>query len=492
MIKTIDYWLLGSYLALIVLIALFSAKDEKKSLDNFFLASRKLTIPALVATLTTTWYGNILGSSELAFNSGLANLLVQGAFWYVAALLFMVFLAPKINVQNLYTFPSLIASRFDNKAGILAAVINLIMNNAAPYILSLGLIVCFFFPISRDFGILAAAAFPMLYTLRGSFQTVILTDIVQFFFMYLGPAMLLTYLFQEFGGIEFLEAKLDPTLLQINGNLSQAEIIAWSLLALWTLVDPNFYQRALSAVNAKSLRWSIFISVIFWFIFDIMITALALYAKALQPMSDPKFALVDLAQNYLPEGALAIFLLAILSILMSTIDSLIFTSGSIFAFDIYLRIKNSVFKSSSVQLRSDAPKVSLTIQKSYQNRHRTELLVTSRIGIVIFTVLAAYIALRSASIIGLLYLLGSLGVGTLLIPSLIALFIKRTWYHSRVAAFYIMSCSFLSSAFWVYYNEVQLGLDGYLYDIEPIFVGLSLSFVLFVLDMLRVRLSLGK
>ena len=195
MIKTIDYWLLGSYLALIVLIALFSAKDEKKSLDNFFLASRKLTIPALVATLTTTWYGNILGSSELAFNSGLANLLVQGAFWYVAALLFMVFLAPKINVQNLYTFPSLIASRFDNKAGILAAVINLIMNNAAPYILSLGLIVCFFFPISRDFGILAAAAFPMLYTLRGSFQTVILTDIVQFFFMYLGPAMLLTYLF---------------------------------------------------------------------------------------------------------------------------------------------------------------------------------------------------------------------------------------------------------------------------------------------------------
>ncbi|NQY80731.1 MAG: sodium:solute symporter family protein [Candidatus Caenarcaniphilales bacterium] len=472
-----------------LLIALFSTKDEKKNLDNFFLAGRKLTIPALVASLTTTWYGSVIGSAELAFNSGFANLLVQGFFWYAAALLFMIFLAPKINLQTVFTLPSIIANRFDDKAAILAALINLVMNNIAPYVLSLGLICSYFFHVEKEVAILVATAIPLLYTFRGSFQTVILTDIIQFFFMYLGPALLLNILYTKYGGVEFIQSKIDPELLQLNGNLDQMQIIAWGLLAAWTLVDPNFYQRSLAAVNSKSLRWSIFISIIFWFIFDMLITVIALYAKAIMPLSDAKFSLLDIAQSELGVGTLGVFIVAILSIIMSTIDSLLFNSGSIFAFDIYNRVKNSLFKSSAVQLRSEAPKVSLTIQNSYNNKHKTELLITSRLGILLSAAAGIYIAIKSESIIELLYLLGSLGVGSLLMPCLIALFVKRTWYHSRASAFYIMLTSFLSSLTWVYFNKIYLNLEEYMFDIEPIFVGLGISFTLFFIDILRVLIT---
>lgn len=489
MINTFDSWIIGSYLALVLLISLFSTKDEKKNLDNFFLAGRKLSIPALVASLTTTWYGNVLGSSELAFNSGFANLLVQGFFWYAAALLFMIFLAPKINPQQVFTLPSIIANRFDNKAAILAAFINLIMNNIAPYVLSLGLICSFFFPIERELAIIAATAIPLLYTIRGSFQTVILTDLIQFFFMYLGPALLLNILYTKYGGLEFIQSKIDPELLQLNGNLGQMQIIAWGLLAAWTLVDPSFYQRSLAAVNSKSLRWSIFISIIFWFVFDMMITAIALYAKAIMPLSDAKFSLLDIAQSEIGIGALGLFIVAILSIIMSTIDSLLFNSGSIFAFDIYNRIKNYLFKGSAVKVFVEAPKVSLTIQNSYNNKHKTELLITSRLGILLSAILGVYIAIKSESIIEPLYLLGSLGVGSLLMPCIIALLLKRSWYHSRASAFYIMLVSFCSSIAWVYYNKVYLNLEEYMFNIEPIFVGLGLSSLLFFIDILRVQIT---
>ena len=48
-----------------------------------------------------------------------------------------------------------------------------------------------------------------------------------------------------------------------------------------------------------------------------------------------------------------------------------------------------------------------------------------------------------------------------------------------------MLISFLSSLGWVYYNKYHLNLEEYLFDIEPIFVGLSVSFTLFFIDILK-------
>ena len=80
------------------------------------------------------------------------------------------------------------------------------MNSVAPYVLSLGLICSYFFPFEKDIAILIALAIPLLlHTLRGTFQTVVLTDIIQFFFMYLGPVILLNFLFSKYGGFEFFK-----------------------------------------------------------------------------------------------------------------------------------------------------------------------------------------------------------------------------------------------------------------------------------------------
>jgi solute:Na+ symporter, SSS family len=485
MIDQIDYWIIASYIALVMFIGIFNSRDEKKSLENFFLASRKLTIPVLVASLTTTWYGNILGSSEMAFKNGFGYFLTQGIFWYAAAFIFLIFLAPKLSRLSLYTLPELIAKRFDDRAGVVAGFINLIMLNIAPYLLSLGLIISYIFHIDKTTAILIGAAIPLIYTIRGSFQTVILTDVVQFVLMFLGPAVLLKFVFDQHGGIDFLQAKLDPSLFKLSGYMSFNEIISWGIIALWTLVDPNFYQRSFAAKTQKSLQWSIFLSIICWIIFDIMITALGLYARALDPNTDPSFSILALAQNHLGKGFLGLFIVAFTSIIMSTIDSLSFTSGMTFSLDIVGRIKNS-FKSRAIQLRKDAPKLSLTVKSSTLDRPREETILFTRIGVFLFTAIGTVIAIYSESIIGLIYTMGSLGVASLLIPCLVALFIKRTVYHSRNIAFYAMLSSFATSLAWISFNKIFLDIDTYLFDIQPIFIGLGVSVLCFVIDGVRI------
>ena len=82
--------------------------------------------------------------------------------------------------------------------------------------------------------------------------------------------------------------------------------------------------------------------------------------------------------------------------------------------------------------------------------------------------------------------MGSLGVASLLIPCLVALFIKRTVYHSRNIAFYAMLSSFATSLAWISFNKIFLDIDTYLFDIQPIFIGLGVSVLCFVIDGVRI------
>ena len=94
----------------------------------------------------------------MAFKNGFGYFLTQGIFWYAAAFIFLILLAPKLSRLSLYTLPELIAKRFDDRAGVVAGFINLIMLNIAPYLLSLGLIISYIFHIDKTTAILIGAA----------------------------------------------------------------------------------------------------------------------------------------------------------------------------------------------------------------------------------------------------------------------------------------------------------------------------------------------
>ena len=135
-----------------------------------------------VATLVTTWYGNLLGVTEMAYKEGLVQWLTQGIFWYAAYVFFAFFIAKKIRESKLFTLPDQLEKFYDHKTAILGALINLIMLSPAAYILSMGLIFEIIFQIPLSQGLIIGSIITFIYTFRGGFKAVVVTDMLQFFF----------------------------------------------------------------------------------------------------------------------------------------------------------------------------------------------------------------------------------------------------------------------------------------------------------------------
>ena len=92
--NNIDQLLVLVYL-LIVLILGFLKRNNNNE-ENFIFAGRKLTIPSFVATLVVTWYGGILEVGRFSYKHGIVTWVIFGFTYYIAALLFSKYIAPKI------------------------------------------------------------------------------------------------------------------------------------------------------------------------------------------------------------------------------------------------------------------------------------------------------------------------------------------------------------------------------------------------------------
>ena len=73
-----------------------SKKEGKENLKDFVYSGRKVTTPALIATLVTTWYGGINEIGIEVIYNGVVTWIYFGLFYYIAALLYAYIIAPKI------------------------------------------------------------------------------------------------------------------------------------------------------------------------------------------------------------------------------------------------------------------------------------------------------------------------------------------------------------------------------------------------------------
>ena len=149
-----------------------------------------------------------------------------------------------------------------------------------------------------------------------------------------GVALVLILSISNFGGLEFLKSNLPETHFSLTGTNSIATTFIWGMIALSTLVDPNFYQRCFAAKSPKVAKKGILISTLIWAIFDICTTFGAMYARPSFPEAEAKTAYLTYAIQLLPEGLRGFFLAAILATILSTLDSYLFLSGATVSYDL--------------------------------------------------------------------------------------------------------------------------------------------------------------
>ena len=415
-ISTIDYVIIALYLSGMVGVGLWFAKKHT-DFDDFFLAGRSLTTPLLITTLISTYYGIdvLFGDSQLGFTDGVVAWFGYARPTYAFFLIAAFLLAQRLREENFKSLPDILDKYYGKKTRYVGAVTSFIYSLPALSLYGFGMLGDVILGWKPIVGMLVFGGIALVYTLTGGFWAVVLTDSIQFVMMCVVLAFAFPFAMNLIGGFDSMIDTLEPSYFDTMGDLSIWLIIIYASTGLSILVEPTFYQRIFAAKSYKSVRNALIIGVFIWGSYDWMITILAMSAKVgvlkglLPGDVAPDAALLTIMVAALPAGALGLFIAGVLSTEMSTLDSYCLVAGGNVAYDIY-----------KPALKPDATD--------------TELIKTTRYGILLSWFLGFAMAVSFEQMLGLWVFLASILISSTLAPILLGIYIPN--FRRPLAGFF--------------------------------------------------------
>ena len=427
-------------------------RRSDKDITSFLFAGRKLTLPALVATLVSTWYGGILEVGRFTYENGLVTWIIFGAFYYIAALFFIKWIAPQIIESNIPTIPELFLKSFGKVPALIAIACIILLTTPAPYLKILAALFKFAWDIPLFTALIIGSLLSIVYAFSGGFSSVVRTDKLQFILMFSGFIVLLYSAITQYGGISFLKDNTPQYAFSIPGNFSWTFIFVWGFIAFITFIDPGFYQRSFAGKSLTTVKKGIIISVGFWVIFDCMTVMCGLYALALIPVV--KFSpYLDLANLLLPPFAMGLFLVSLFAIVMSTVDSFTFISA--------------------FTLGRDLP---IILGYKFSD---DKLIQFTRVGMVFTAILSIILANYFQYAVDIWYMAGSFVVPALLIPLIAGLYKQKL--KDPILTLILPPLVAIS---WHLYGRMYPTIDGYpgyIWGLDPMYPGVLVSIMLYIL-----------
>ncbi len=455
------------YFLLILFIGFFLSRKEKNEKhlnekENFILAGRKLTLPFFIATLVATWYGNILGVGEFIYRSGISAWVCFAFPYYIAALIYALFFAKKIRSLSIYSIPEQFKNKYGAVAGMIASLFVLIISIPASYILMLGIMIKSLTGFNLLLSMIAGVLLSFIYLYYGGFKSDVLTNTAQFFLMYLGFTVIFVVGYNTFGSPLDIIDKLPENHKTLFGGFHWQHILAWYLIAFQTFVDPSFHQRCSAVNKPETAQKGILISILFWLVFDLLTLSIGLYGVAFLKDINPVSSYPILAEMILPSFWKGIFIVALLAVIMSTLESYFFISAVTIGNDILHPL---------IKGKSKLNTKSLT-----------------QIGLTFSAVSGIGLAYLIPSAIDLIFKTSSLAIPGLLFPMLISF--SRKYSLNQKSTVFVMLVPFLVSAVWFALQNIEwdnIQIKNLIYETEPMFIGIIFSIVLGLLFLKKTK-----
>ncbi|MEX1212186.1 MAG: sodium:solute symporter family protein [Balneolaceae bacterium] len=458
--QPIDWILFLFYFLLLLGLTLWRRKQQEDD-ETFMIGGRRLSLFAFVATLVSTWYGGILGVGEFSFQYGISQWIVMGLPYYLFAGLFATFLAGRIREHPAISLPEAIGQTYGESTGRWSTLLIFILVNPAPYLLMLATLFHYMTGGEGPFLLYATATafFSIVYVMVGGFNAVVRTDILQTLFMFAGFLVLLISAISEIGSPADLWRQLPELHRDPTGGQSLSYLAVWFFIALWTFVDPGFHQRAAAAKTPETARKGIALSILCWFLFDMLTLTTALYGWLLlgPDLADPVLVYPIMASELLPAGWLGLFFLTLLAVIMSTLDSYLFLSGQ--------TIGRDLFPGEN---------------RTWNQRTRT------RAGMVVAALIALLLVTIYPSVIDLWYVIGSVTIPGLLIP-ILGVYIPLFRCQREAARKILFGATSLSLTWLLVGTWTASGPAYSFLGIEPFYPGLLLSIGIWWNDRTRGR-----
>jgi SSS family transporter len=424
--------------------------------EEFLVAGRTIGpwVGGCVLAATQLSAGTFVGTLGRHYFTGVSWIWIWfGAWsgWLVSALV----VAPKLRRFGALTVADYVGKRFDSEgARTLAAALIIVSYTiylTAQFQAS-GEIASAIFGVRPIYAMVALIATTGLYTLLGGVRSSSYVDFLQTLLMILGLFLGVPVVLHTFGGLQPLGeylGSLDPRITR--WWFSWRELLATSLAFGLTLAAaPYEMTRYYSMRDVRTVRYAIGISMGIQAIIGSCVMILGLGMRGVFPvLPSADQASSILAATVMSPLAGALFLVGMMSAIMSTVNSVLIVTAGAFAHDLYARLLN--------------PRAS-----------QAQLLFVNRLGIVVLGCVPVWFALQRFGDVQAIVVEQSKFIASFFfVPVVFGLTWRRGTREGAVAA---MTGGFLACLAWTMTLQHSVADHG----VDAVEVGVAASAVLFI------------
>ncbi|ELT96417.1 hypothetical protein CAPTEDRAFT_120487 [Capitella teleta] len=436
------------FYVVILFLGIYASWKSKslKSTDSedLLVAGRSIGIFVGIFTMTSTWVGGgyINGTAEVVFTPGSGLMWCQAPIGYsISLMLNGLLFAKKMREAGYVTMLDPLQEKYGSVMAALLyipAMLGDIFYTGA-ILSALGASLSVIVGLAHTWAVIASAGISMLYTLFGGLYSVAYTDVVQLGCIFVGLWLCVPFALthEAVSSISSTSGGPDGWLGEDNlsGKFIGLYIDSGLLLVFGGIPWQVYFQRVLSqktAARAQILSFSACAGCIIMSIPSVIIGAIgkstdwnatgySSFGTVPIPAEDYKLIL-PLVLNFLTPGPVAVIGLgAVSAAVMSSVDSSVLSSGSMFARNVYKPLRNAIGSS---------------FCKCKEASER-EITWCMRIAVILVGTASAALAIKVDSIYGLWYLCSDL-VYVILFPQLLCcVHVPSTNTYGSIAGFVI-------------------------------------------------------
>lgn len=356
-------WLLGSaliaYVVFLLAVSIYATGNVEDEAD-YLVAGRRLPLFLAWGTLIATWFGAaaMFASAGGAREKGMLGVVLDPFACAATLVLAGVFYARPLWKMGLFTMADFYRARYGTLAEIVSALIQVpaYFSWIALQYTALGKILELYFDIPLGIGILIVAGVTLIYTMIGGMWSVTLTDTIQIMIGFVGLVILLISTLSQpaLGDGDPLRGLLTvfshvaqhhPDHLRlVPAEMSLTVLLAW--LGTWAtglfgnIPGQDLQQRVFASKSADTAMHACILAGVVYFFFGMIPVTIGLASLVTHPGID-----IDpvgfLAGAYLSPGMLVVFVVSIVSMVVSTATSAVLAPATILGHNLFARL--SVF-----------------------------------------------------------------------------------------------------------------------------------------------------
>jgi Na+/proline symporter len=440
---------IGVYLVVQFVVGMLVSRSIASEAD-YLVAGRRLGLGLAAFSVYATWFGaeTIVGAAGSIYSAGLSGGSAD-PFGYAACLVVLgVFIAAPLWRRKYTTLGDLFRERYSIGVERLAVLLMVPTSVlwAAAQIRAFGQVVSASSSnIEVEIAIGAAAFLVIVYTMAGGLLADVVTDFIQGIAIIVGLVVLLVVVANASGGFDELPALIDPQRLALfsTEHATPLEIVeAWAVPICGSLLAAELLSRILGCNSAATARNATLLGAGIYLVIGLIPVAIGLAGPALVPgLEEPEQIVVTLAQRYLSTFFYILFAGAVISAILSTVNSCLLAAAGLVSHNLVVPLRPTIDERGKVLI--------------------------ARIGVVVFGIAAYALALGAEGIYELVSTASAFGSAGIFVVGLFGLFGRFGGAPSAHAALVAGVVVWAAGEYWLewstpYIAAVAAALAAYL------------------------------